>query len=76
MLKEKAEKLLALYDAGYNIHYTSSYVDGNFSLQMSTIEGVGVTLSSHVFADLALSGLSRFDFTVSEDIDDWENHEV
>lgn len=68
MLIAKAQKLLELYENGYNINYSSGYVDGTCSIYK---EDGGIYLSSSVFSGLEVSGLDEDDFTVTEDVDDW-----
>lgn len=71
---EHAKKLLELSENGYTIHYSSGYVDGSCTINM--IADNEIVLSSSVFTDLKLSGLGAIDFTVSEEIEDWQNKEI
>lgn len=74
MLNKQAEKLLELYENGYNIHYCSGYVDGTMALTLN--EYLQVVGDSSVYCNLNINELSVHSFTVTEDIDDWENFEI
>ena len=71
MKTETAVKLLELSESGYTIHYSSGYVDSSCTINMT--DGNEVALSSQVFTGLSLNDLDEQDFTVTEEIDDWQN---
>lgn len=70
MTLTQAQKLLKLYDLGYNIYRNTNYVDGNMKVWEDE-EGV-IKYSSLVWAEDELITLPTYEIEISMPVENWE----
>ncbi|CAH9013399.1 hypothetical protein VP424E501_P0095 [Vibrio phage 424E50-1] len=70
MTLTQAQKLLKLYDLGYNIYRNINYVDGNMKVWEDE-KGV-IKYSSQIWAEDELITLPTYEIELSIPVENWE----